>query len=88
MTEQAPDAPLRAYRALSVAADRIGANGYSRGLRAHLKAGRKTSTYRYAPTDAHLLIVEAMPRVLAGEITPDEAMSYLHNYDVLNERTG
>lgn len=82
------DARQRAYRALSKAADRMGGNNYHAGLIAHVRAGRKASTYRYQPTDAHRLIVGAMPDVLAGKITPEEAMAYLHDYDVMRERMG
>jgi hypothetical protein len=86
--EELDQARNRAYAALSTAADRIGSNNYHRGLTAHVRAGRKAWTYRYEPSAAHRLIVGAMPDVLAGRITPDEAMAYLHDYEVMRERMG
>ena len=69
------------YRALQIAAERIGANNYARGLAAHVRAGRKPGTYRYAPTDAHKLVIAAM-----SFDSDDSAMAVLHDYDVMQER--
>ena len=77
----------QAYRALSIAAEKIGANNYARQIAAHRRAGRSPRTFRFTVTDAHARVVETMPAVLAGKITPEHAMAVLHEYDVLNERT-
>jgi hypothetical protein len=82
------DATHRAYGALRIAAERIGMNNYSAGYDAHIKAGRSKRTYRYVPTPAHILVVEAMPKLAGGEITPEEAMALLHTHDVFKERMG
>ena len=76
----------RAYDALRVAAEKMGRNNYDAGLRAHLKAGRKASTYRYNPTEEHRAVVAMMPRVASGEASVEEAMGLLHEYGVLNQR--
>lgn len=77
----------QAYRALSIAASKIGANNYARQIAAHRKAGRSPRTFRFTVTDAHRLVVDSMPAVLAGKITPEQAMAVLHEYDVLQQRT-
>lgn len=86
MTEN--EQKLHAYRALDTAALRIGANNYQKGINAHVKAGRHASTYRYQPTPAHQLIVEAMPKLMRDELTPEQAMGLLHNPEVFRERMG
>lgn len=97
------DLRLQAYRALKTAAERMGKNGWEaerlrlkwtryeacQGIRAYDKVAHKY--YRrsiYTPTEQHCEIVEAMPKVLSGEITPDEAMNLLFRGDILNIRTG
>jgi hypothetical protein len=69
--------------ALLVAAERIGVNGHALGLAAHIKAGRKASTYRYTPTPAHLDVIGAID----ANLDDDAAMGLLHRYDILVERT-
>ena len=86
---------LRTYRALSHAAERIGWNGYvnavnAAGLTFAQAERRQMRTKRglYAPTEAHRDVLEAMPLVLSGELSANDAMALLHRGDVLNERTG
>ncbi len=71
----------RAYRALAHAADRMGKSGH----RAH--AVSKYRKQPYTPTAEHSAIIKAMPALLAGEISPEEAMAMLHEYDTLKQRT-
>ena len=78
----------QAYNALRIAAERMGANNFSAGYAQHIKAGKAAKTYRYAPTDAHRQVIEAMPRVLSGAMSPNDAMALLHEYDVFKERMG
>lgn len=42
----------------------------------------------YTITAAHEEVVNAMPALLEGKITPEEAMALLHGYDIKNERLG
>jgi hypothetical protein len=68
---------LRAYKALSHAAEQIGKSNYRRGL--YKKKG-------YSITPEHQMLVEAMPQVLAGEISVEEAMALLHLPEVERQR--
>jgi hypothetical protein len=86
---------LQAYSALKRAAERMGANGYA----AEMKRRKMTRSQAldwitrnkrsiYIPTGEHVTVVEAMSKVLAGEMTPEEAMGLLHQYDVMRQRMG
>jgi hypothetical protein len=70
----------QASRALEVASHRMGQSGY----RAHLAS--KHAKRPYTPTAEHDAVVKAMPALLSGEITPEEAMALLHTYDVKQQR--
>jgi hypothetical protein len=70
----------QAHRALSIAAERMGKSGYA----AHLAS--KFAKRPYTPSAEHVQIVEAMPALLAGQITPEEAMGLLHQYDTMKQR--
>jgi len=74
------------YRALDTAAHRIGFNNYRAQLAAHRKAGRGLKTFRFTVTEAHKSVVDAMPALLGGEMSPEEAINLLHGYDVLKQR--
>jgi hypothetical protein len=76
----------RAYRALQIAAERMGFNNWKAGREAHVRAGRKASTYRYTPTEEHRQIVAAMDAVLRGTITPEDAMALLWQHDTMKQR--
>lgn len=78
----------QAYRALSIAAERIGGNNYSRLMAEHRRRGRSPRTFRMTVTDAHRRVIDAMGDVLAGTITPEQAMAILWEYDVLDQRLG
>lgn len=67
-----------AYRALSRAAERVGANEFARQRRAHARARRSPRTLRYCPTEGHLALVDGMAALGRGTITPSEAMALLH----------
>lgn len=83
----------QAYKALQTAAERIGANGYQaelerrkmtpyQALRWQLKHKRSI----YTPTGEHCAVVEAMSKVLGGEMSVEEAMGLLWQYDVMKQR--
>lgn len=72
------DPRIQAHRALRIAAERMGANEY--------KARGKYLGFR--PSQAMLDVIKAMPLVLKGDITPDEAMNLLQRGDVLESRLG
>ena len=76
----------RTYDALSIAAERIGWGNYQAQLAAHLKTRRARSTFKFHVSEAHAAVIDAMPRVLSGAITPEEAMGLLHEHDVLTEK--
>lgn len=77
----------QAYAALQVAAERMGRANYVAQMAAHRKARRSSSTFRFHVTDEHAAVVAAMPRLLSGEIAPDDAMGLLLTHDVLKQRT-
>lgn len=70
----------RAYRALDHAAMQMGKNGY----RAHMAS--KFAKRPFTPSQAQTELIEAMPLLLAGAITAEQAMSMLHTYDTMKER--
>lgn len=84
----------RAYRALQTAAERIGRNNcksYTESAAFNKLPGiRRTNTQarrgHYTITHEHEEIVNAMPALLAGTITPEEAMALLHGYGVMQQR--
>jgi hypothetical protein len=83
MTAREPEgkpAVARAYKALRIAAERIGANNYRAGLYNPRQRGG------YSITDAHKDAIEAMRDVLSGAMSPNDAMALLHRGDVLQER--
>ncbi len=77
----------QAYAALQTAAERMGRANYAAQMAAYRKARRLPSTFRFHVTDEHAAVVAAMPRLLSGEITPDDAMGLLLTHGVLNQRT-
>lgn len=50
-----------------------------------LRAGTMR-TFKFHVTDAHAAVVAAMPAVLAGHMTAEDAMGLVNTYDVLAER--
>lgn len=77
----------QAYAALQIAAERMGRANYDAQVTAHRKARRALSTFRFHVTDEHAAVVAAMPRLMSGEISPDDAMGLLLTHDVLVQRT-
>jgi len=70
---------LRAYRALRHAAEQIGREMHRRGVYKPRKGG-------YTITDNHKRIIEAMPSVLQGRMSPEEAVAIVTECEVMNER--
>jgi hypothetical protein len=71
---------------LTIAAERIGLNGYQSQLAEHKKAGRKFNTFRYSVTEAHKRVVDTIGEYASGRLADDDAMGVLHEHDVLAER--
>lgn len=71
-------------KALLVAAERIGANNYRKGLADHVRKGRKPHTFRPSVSPIHQEIIEA----LNADADDDSAMALLHTYDADAERFG
>lgn len=80
------DARVLAYRALYDAAEKIGLATGNAQFRAHVKAGRVRRTFRYRPPTSLERLVDAMPAVLGGDITPEQAMGLLWTYEVRKDR--
>lgn len=74
------DPKARAYKALRIAAERIGANNYRAGVYNPRQRGG------YSITDAHKDVIEAMRDVLSGAMSPNDAMALLHRSDVEQQR--
>lgn len=80
------DPRIQAYNALQEAAKRIGDNNYDKGLYRVRRNRRGAVIQGYQITDAHKDLIEAMPKVLDGDITPDEAMNLIWRGDVQDQR--
>lgn len=80
------DTQSAVYDALAVAAERIGRGNYKAQIAVHLKARRTRASFRFFVSEAHAAVVAAMPRVLSGDLTPDEGMGLLHEYNIEQER--
>ena len=80
------------YHALSVAAERMGKNGYRAAVARLKKRGGKPVAHRkrsiYNPTPAHRDVVDAMEMLACGDMSPEDAMSLLWRGDVMKERLG
>lgn len=79
------EARILAYHALQAAATRIGLN--------NCRAGLYRGTYRkgklvkgYSITGEHQELVDAMPKVLNGELSVEDAMCLLWQYDTFKQR--
>lgn len=85
---EVPDTDLRiqAYRALEKAAERIGYGNYLNGLYRSQRRRKGLLMGGYAITQAHEDVIEAMPKVLSGELDPESAMNLLRRGDVMKER--
>lgn len=86
---------IQAYNALRKAAERMGANGYLAEMRRRkMTPGQaldwitRNKRSIYTPTGEHVAVIEAMSKVLSGEMTPEEAMALLYQYDVMKQRIG
>jgi len=76
----------QAHSALKIAAEKIGANNYASGIYKVKHNRRGLPIGGYSITAAHQEVIEAMPLVLSGEITPEEAMALLWRDDVMRQR--
>ena len=90
---------MKCYRVLQAHAKKVAENEYTIQLAAHLKKGRKHSTFKFTPTEVLNKLVR-MSKDVAGtrntftgkvtyKITPKEVMGYIaHDYDFNKERYG
>lgn len=85
---QVTPAQDQTYKALEKAANRMGNNNYLEQKAKWLKTHKNMKKFQFTVTAEHEMIVKAMPKVLSGELTPEEAMSLLWDYDVLKQRLG
>ena len=77
----------RVYRALSKAAESIGAREYAAGRYRPIRRRGKV-VQGYSISEAHRRVIDTMNGLGRGEITPEEAMAVLHEYDVHSARFG
>jgi len=76
----------QAYDALRKAADRIADNAYRAGLyKVKRRKGKVVEGYRL--TEEHARVLSTLDALSRKRITPDEAMSVLHEYEVVGART-
>lgn len=78
----------KAYQALKIAAEKMARNNYIEQTTKWLKTHKNLSNFRFIVTPEHEELVQAMPKVLSGDITPEEAMPLLWQYETLRQRTG
>lgn len=76
------------YTALQKAAEKMGLNNYQQQKSEWLKKHKSMKNFRFAVTEAHDKVVKAMPDVLSGKISCEEAMGLLWDYDVKQQRLG
>lgn len=75
---------VRTYNALHTAAQRINENVTKALYKKYGDLNRVRMAGKlplYTPTQSHRDIVDAMPKVLDGRMTPEEAMGLLWEYD-------
>jgi len=77
-------AQLNAYRALAHAADQIGRNNYRKGIYGGTRKAGSPRTYSLTPE--HAEIVDAMPKVMSGEMSVNDAMALVTQYEVMQQR--
>lgn len=74
------------YKALLTAAERIGHNAYKAGLY-NVRRNRKGTVVRgYTLTPEHQEVMTAIDALGRGTISAEEAMSILHEHDVIAAR--
>jgi len=78
----------QAYNALRIASERMGRNNFRAGLYSVRRDHRGRVTQGYSVTPEHAAVVDAMPRVLSGELSPSDAMAMLHEYNTEKQRLG
>lgn len=74
-------------RALATAAQRMADNA-TKELYAKYGDLSRIRNGGYTPTQAHRDVVGAMPMLLAGELSCEEAMALLSSYDIMRQRVG
>ncbi len=83
-TIEVSEPQMQAYNALKNAAERIGHNNFlSFGPTKYNRKGDRIGGYYVTPE--HAAIVEAMPKVLSGEVTPEAAITMLHEPDIMKQ---
>lgn len=80
---------IQVYNALKIAAERMGQFGKDSYYKKHKLTGGFSLSYgklHFTPTQEHKDVVDAMPKVLSGAMSPEEGMALLHQYDVFQQR--
>ncbi len=76
----------RAYDALNHAASQVGSSNYRAGLYRTTYYGNGRVRTGYTITPEHRELIEAMPKVLSGEMGVDDAMALVTRYDIMVQR--
>jgi hypothetical protein len=74
------------HKALQTAAEKMGLNNFKAQLAQHIKTGKSKKSFRFTVTAEQAIVIATMPKVLSGEITPNDAMALLWQYDVMHQR--
>lgn len=78
----------KAYQALKIAAEKMARNNYIEQTAKWLMTHKNLKKFRFIVTLEHEELVQAMPKILNGDITPEEAMSLLWQPETFRQRTG
>jgi len=89
MTPKYPERLVKYYRIIQGHAEKVAANTYQSQRAAHLKRGRKASTFKYKPTRTLEHLCKMSSDVLGEKVSVEDAMSYIaHDYQFHIERYG
>ena len=77
---------IQVYNALAKAAERMGQLAYYSTRKLTGGFFLRYGKMHFTPTQEHRDVVDAMPLVLSGKMTPEQGMALLHQYEVFNQR--
>lgn len=80
---------MQVYDALQIAAERMGTNAYyakRKQAGGYSLGGKRPGKLHFIPTQEHRDVVDAMPKVLSGKMSPEAGMALLHQYEVFQQR--
>lgn len=84
--KMAEDRIKQTYTALTIAGARIGANNYKLQAIKWKKSHKSMKNFKFTVTPEHKEIVDALPKVLDGTMSPEDAMALLWQHDTMKQR--